>query len=994
MNRRVFALLLAALLVIVPTVYSLRAAGPVYTVEDLGALDGLVPTITGMNVAGQLSGHVSGPSGSRAVWFNNGAWNYLPGLSNTFSLATGINAQGDITGYRLVVVVVNNKNTNVLRAFRYVHGSAAVEAIDPPTGGTTGTAFGIADNGTVVGSGTIPGVGPRAWIATGTAAQLVTGLDGMTSKACGINASGQVVGSYTSPTAGTEHAFRLDADGMVNDLGTLDGGAGTSMACAIDSDGTVGGKSLSGNQTLAFLSAGGTPINVTPAGSSVAEVKGVANGVAVGSFTVPATGEKHAFVHTDADGTTDLNDRLAAGSGWVLSDAVVVNANGVIAGLGTLIGSPRAFRLTPGTVSDTTAPTITSLTASPSSITPPNKAMVSVTVSAAATDDQDPNPSCAVTSVDGHGAPADDALFSGLSATVRATGGAVYTLMVTCSDAAGNHALGKVDVAVPLDTTVPVVTSLSVSPDTIPLPRGQFVTVTTTAVATDDSGDTPVCTLSGITAPGATSADYSVTGGNTGTVKAVGGRVYTVTETCTDGSGNAASASVDVTVLADTKAPVIAAVVPSPATIAPPNNLLVPVTLAVTATDDVDDQPACVVSSVSASGAAAGDYSITDALSAKLRAVGGRTYHLDVVCTDAAGNHDARTADVVVPPDTTAPVFTSLTASPDTIWPPKGQFVTVTTAAVATDDSGETPVCTLSGITAPGATAADYSVTGTNTGRVKAVGGRVYTVTETCTDGSGNARTASANVTVLADTKPPVIAAIVPSPSTIGVPNNLLVPVTLAVTATDDVDDQPICALSSISASSAAAGDYSITGAFSAKLRAVGGRVYRLNVVCTDAAGNSAAGFTQVVVPPDSEAPVVTSMTASPGYVWPPNGKMINVALAVQVADNVDTTPQCTLTSVSSNGGAAGDVSLTGPLSANVRAEKNADGSVRVYTFNVTCVDDAGNSSTWTTGVAVNKDASIATATLRFKLIRTALAHMDWHATLQRLAGELRAARR
>jgi hypothetical protein len=148
------------------------------------------------------------------------------------------------------------------------------------------------------------------------------------------------------------------------------------------------------------------------------------------------------------------------------------------------------------------------------------------------------------------------------------------------------------------------------------------------------------------------------------------------------------------------------------------------------------------------------------------------------------------------------------------------------------------------------------------------------------------------------------------------------------------------------------------------------------------------------VVPPDAEAPVVTSLTASPGYLWPPNGKMVNVALSVQVTDNIDTTPQCTLTSVTSNGGGAGDATLTGALSANVRAEKNADGSVRVYTLNVSCVDDTGNSSLWTASVTVSKDVAMAASLTRFNLIRTALVHWNWHATLQRLAAELRASRR
>lgn len=772
MNRRVFALLSAALLVIIPTGYSLRAAAPVYTVEDLGNIAGLVPNVTGLNAAGQISGYVNGPNGSRAVWFSNNTWNYLPGLSNTLSLATGINAHGDITGYRMVTVVLNGRNTNVLRAFRYVHDSAGVEAIDPPPGATAANAFGIDDNGRVVGSANIIGVGTRAWMADGTTAALLPNLDATTSKACGVNGSGQIVGSYISNPAGPEHAFRLDLDGQLNDLSTLQGGAGTSLACAIDSDGTAGGKSAVADTTHAFVSAGGTPVDVTPAGTTVAEVKSLANGVAVGTFVwSSATGETHAFVHTDVDGSSDLNDRIGSDSGWVLSSAAAVGANGQIIGQGIVNGNARAFRLTPPpAASDTTAPTITDLSANPPTISLPNNAMVPVAISVAASDDDGLAPSCAITAIDGHGAPASDFSQSGsLAATVRATAGATYTFTVTCTDAAGNQATRPTDVVVLRDTTAPVITRLAVNPSTI----------------------------------------------------------------------------------------------------AVPNNALVAVTVSVAATDDVDPNPTCAVTGIDGHGAPASDFSVSGTLAATVRATGGALYTFTVTCTDAAGNPATGTTDVVVLRDSTPPVITGITASPATLSPPNNQLVTVT----------------------------------------------------------------------------------------------------VAVTASDNVDAAPACALSSIVASGVTTDDYSITGPFTARLRAVGGRTYRLNVLCTDAAGNRASGFADVVVPADTTAPVVTSLTATPGYLWAPNGKMVRVTLSVQATDNVDAAPQCTLTSITSNGGAASDVSVTGPLAADVRAEKNGDGSVRVYTFLVTCVDAAGNASTWATGVAVSKDPAWSAAVPRFKLV-------------------------
>src|SRR5260221_5355549 len=102
MNRRVFAATLATLLFTVPAAHSLKADAPVYTVEDLGTTsDGLVPTVTGMNASGQVSGSVIGADGTpRAVRYTNGlGWTYLPGLDSVYSVAIAINTGSDLTRY-------------------------------------------------------------------------------------------------------------------------------------------------------------------------------------------------------------------------------------------------------------------------------------------------------------------------------------------------------------------------------------------------------------------------------------------------------------------------------------------------------------------------------------------------------------------------------------------------------------------------------------------------------------------------------------------------------------------------------------------------------------------------------------------------------------------------------------------------------------------------------------------------------------------------------
>jgi hypothetical protein len=117
------------------------------------------------------------------------------------------------------------------------------------------------------------------------------------------------------------------------------------------------------------------------------------------------------------------------------------------------------------TVADTTPPTITSVSASPNVLHPPNHKMVPVTVSASATDVCDPNPTCKIDSISsseaalakGSGKTSPDYVITGTqSADLRAerTGpgpGRTYTLKDQCSDASGNHVSATTTVKVPHD---------------------------------------------------------------------------------------------------------------------------------------------------------------------------------------------------------------------------------------------------------------------------------------------------------------------------------------------------------------------------------------------------------------------------------------------------------------------------------------------------------------------------------------------------------------
>ena len=637
MNRHIFSASLIGLLFLAPIGTSAQADGPRYVIEDLGTIDGFVPTITGMNDSGQISGYVGIGNGiNRAVRYSGGAWSYLPGLESTNSAAMAINVHGDVAGYEEIA--------GTMLSFRYSEGLGVSTVIPAVQNGGYAIATAMNGNGDIVGYGNVDNA-TRSWIARpGADPVLLPTLGGNFAYACGMNDEGQITG-WSATAENFQHAFRIESDGSIADLGSLDGNEGSSAACAIDADGSVGGRSTAGLNTHAFVVAAGAFSDLDTFGSSYSQVNAIANGVSAGLYYA-ADNSQRAMVHT-ADGSTDLNDRIAPGSLWFLNEALAVNARGQIVGTGTLDGVPALFRLSPASTRDVTAPTFTSVSVTPSTVTPPNQAMVPVAFTASATDDRDPSPVCGVTAVDGHGAPAGDAALTGsLAAAVRATGGATYSFTVTCHDAAGNAASSVVDVVVPRDTTAPSIAGVTANPSSVGPPNGKMVPVTVSVSATDDSGQTPICSLSSVTGAGAAADDVSVTGALTALVRAVGGRTYAFGVACRDSEGNSAAGSVSVAVRPDTTAPAINSLTVSPSRIRVTRSKMASVAVTVSASDDVDTAPACSLTSIA--GGWAGDTIITGPLAAAVRSNRIAVYSLQVTCRDRAGNKSQGTVTVTV----------------------------------------------------------------------------------------------------------------------------------------------------------------------------------------------------------------------------------------------------------------------------------------------------------------------------------------------------------
>ena len=101
-----------------------------------------------------------------------------------------------------------------------------------------------------------------------------------------------------------------------------------------------------------------------------------------------------------------------------------------------------------------------------------------------------------------------------------------------------------------------------------------------------------------------------------------------------------------------------------------------------------------------------------------------------------------------------------MTATPDSLWPPKHQLVDVSVKVTASDDSNESPSCQIAGITSSdpdngtgdGDTPGDSVITGPFTAKLRAErsGGseRVYQIMVQCTDAAGNVGTGVGTVRV------------------------------------------------------------------------------------------------------------------------------------------------------------------------------------------------------------------------------------------------------
>jgi hypothetical protein len=122
--------------------------------------------------------------------------------------------------------------------------------------------------------------------------------------------------------------------------------------------------------------------------------------------------------------------------------------------------------------------------------------------------------------------------------------------------------------------------------------------------------------------------------------------------------------------------------------------------------------------------------------------------------------------------------------------------------------------------------------------------------------------------------------------------------------------------------------------------------------------GDNTTQVTRTVEVKDSTDPDIAAVTPSPHVLWPPNGRMMKVAVGVSVTD-ASGASACRITTVSSDErprGTTPDWLITGDLTLQLRAERDGRGDGRTYTITVECRDVSGNEALGTGTVIVPHD--------------------------------------
>lgn len=320
---------------------SVPVRAEIYNLTDLGSLGGVRGSGAYAFKSGVAAGYsfVQGSSFVHAMLNDHGTVVDLGTLGGTQSLARAVNSSGVVVGWAYVPGLAWQ------RAFRW---QAGVMTELGTFGGDVSDAMDINDAGIIVGSAYDTDNRERAfWWRDGVLHELGT-IGGSQSRAVAIDAWGDLVGQ--SQIAGDDewHAFLGKPGSPLYDLGTL-GGPASSAHDVNDQVHVCGWSLLQPNNPASrgFLWADGIMKSVGTLGGIYSAAFGLNNLDQVVGASTRADGTQVAFLWSN-DQLLDLNSLLPPGSGWLLTAAWDIDADGVIVGEGVRPdGRTRAFLLAP-----------------------------------------------------------------------------------------------------------------------------------------------------------------------------------------------------------------------------------------------------------------------------------------------------------------------------------------------------------------------------------------------------------------------------------------------------------------------------------------------------------------------------------------------------------------------------------------------------------------------------------------------------------------------
>lgn len=274
---------------------------PTYTFRTVTVPGASSTVIDGINDTGFLSGTESPPSGDG----EEAAWDESPSSAPDIYGANGVpfGAISDGGAVNNLGEIVGSSGHYPATQRGYLDNAGAFTEIDGPGNAYLTWAYGLNDNGQVVGRATItPGDTTYGYVWQNGTMSLFSVPGVSYTAAYGINDSGEVVGYYIDSRPGPE---RLVEQGFVDVNGTFTTvdvpGAAATQIMAVDNAGDIAGSYLgSDNHWHGFIDQGGTMTFINAPGAADTWVTAENNeGQLAGYFDTASGGAFEGFVATD-----------------------------------------------------------------------------------------------------------------------------------------------------------------------------------------------------------------------------------------------------------------------------------------------------------------------------------------------------------------------------------------------------------------------------------------------------------------------------------------------------------------------------------------------------------------------------------------------------------------------------------------------------------------------------------------------------------------------